>query len=218
MSAVNTPDEPSEMIDEGAVIDPEHASLRNTEPSSGAGLDNPGKGVVEDQPAEGSPVAEVPKVPRRLAFTSVPALLTALVLSVVLFISVLYGWYAIGPEIRSQISGSQAITLAIIALAMLAIMMSLGYSRLYADERGVIIRNGPVRRKFAVEQVAGLRLRDGDPWAYLLVKDGEGGVKRRAVLAIQQLEGVRAKRKVTSVRRWLKANGASSKGITLNEG
>lgn len=166
--------------------------------------------------ADGSAAREV-KVPQRLAFTSIPTLLTSLVLSVVLFMFVLYGWYAIGPNIRGQISGSQAITLLMVALIMLGILMSVGYSRFSADERGVIIRNGPVRRRFSVDQVAGLRLRDGDPWAYLLVKDGKGGVRRRAVLAIQQLEGVRGKRKVTSVRRWLKINGASSKGITLNE-
>lgn len=155
--------------------------------------------------------------PRRLMFTSVPALLTGLLLSVVLFIFVLYGWYAIGAEIRSQISVSQAVTLLGIALVMLGILLSVGYSRFWADERGISIRNGPVLRRFRVDEVAGLRLREGDPWAYLLVKDGKGGVKRRAVLAIQQLEGVRGKRKVSQVRRWLKDNGASSKGVTLNE-
>ena len=155
--------------------------------------------------------------PARLAFTSVPALLTSLLLSVILFIFVLYGWYAIGPDVRGQISGAQAATLLAIALIMVGIMMSVGYSRLYADERGVTIRNGPVQRRFPIDQVAGLRLRDGDPWAYLLVKDGKGGVKRRAVLAIQQLEGDKGKRKVKQVRRWLKTNGASSVGITLQE-
>lgn len=199
MSTVNTPGEdPREVEDQSAatsemVTEPDGAVSSATE-SSGA-----------------------PTVAPRLAFTSVPALLTSLVLSVTLFISVLYGWYAIGPEIRAQISGIQAITLLVVALGMLAILMSIGYSRLYADERGVVIRNGPVRRKFSVDQVAGIRLRDGDPWAYLLVKNDEGGVRRRAVLAIQQLEGARGKRKITQVRRWLKANGATSQGITLTE-
>ena len=198
MSTVNTPDEDPVELDDESTMDPETA----VDPAP-----------VDPDTAE----APSPKVPRRLAFTSIPALATSLVLSVVLFMAVLYGWYAIGPEIRGQISGSQAATLLIVALGMLAIMMSVGYSRLYADERGVTIRNGPVRRKFTIDQVAGVRLRDGDPWAYLLVKDGKGGVRRRAVLAIQQLEGVRGKRKVSQVRRWLKANGATSKGITLKE-
>lgn len=202
MPTVNPPDEePRDREDEATMI-PD----ASTDPNTGVG----------EEGTEPAAMREV-KVPARLAFTSVPALLTSLVLSAVLFIAVLYGWYALGPEIRDQISTSQTITLLVVALGMVAIFMSVGYSRLYADERGVIIRNGPVLRKFTIDQVAGLRLRDGDPWAYLLVKDGDGGVKRRAVLAIQQLEGVRAKRKVSQVRRWLKANGATSKGITLNE-
>ena len=201
MSALNTPGEDPRNTQHEATSAPEaSAGPNNTSP--------------EGTDPEATPSV---KVPARLAFTSVPALLTSLVLSAVLFIAVLYGWYAIGPDIREQVSVSQAITLLVVALGMVAIFMSVGYSRLYADERGVIIRNGPVLRKFTIEQVAGLRLRDGDPWAYLLVKDGAGGVRRRAVLAIQQLEGVRAKRKVTQVRRWLKANGATSKGITLDE-
>lgn len=169
----------------------------------------------DTSPSTGVPPA--PTSPRRLVFTSVPALLTGVLLSVVLFIFVLYGWYAIGADIRSQISVFQALTLLAVALIMLGILLSVGYSRFWADERGVIIRNGPVLRKFGIDEVAGLRLRDGDPWAYLLIKDGKGGVKRRAVLAIQQLEGVRGKRKVSQVRRWLKDNGASSKGVTLKE-
>lgn len=169
----------------------------------------------EDPTSPDTP-AEKPS-PRRLMFTSVPALLTGLLLSVVLFIFVLYGWYAVGADIRSQISVFQAVTLLAVALVMLGIMLSVGYSRFWADERGISIRNGPVLRRFPIDEVAGLRLRDGDPWAYLLVKDGKGGVKRKAVLAIQQLEGVRGKRKVSQVRRWLKDNGASSKGVTLNE-
>ncbi len=179
----------------------------------------------EEDPREmgsGQEDAEVPQlaetgVPKRLAFTSVPALLTSLLLSVTLFISVLYGWYAIGPDIRAQITGPQTVTLLAVALIMVGVMMSVGYSRFWADERGVVIRNGPILRKIPIDQVAGLRLRDGDPWAYLLVKNGKGGVRKRAVLAIQQLEGVKGKRKVSQVRRWLKANGASSKGITLSE-
>lgn len=199
MSTVNQPDEAPRELDDQSTVNAETAA-------------DPGAAAV----AEGEGISS-PKVPQRLAFTSVPALLTSLVLSVTLFIAVLYGWYAIGPGIRGQISGFQAITLLVVAVGMLGIMMSVGYSRLYADERGVVIRNGPVRRKFSIDQVAGLRLRDGDPWAYLLVKDGKGGVRRRAVLAIQQLEGVRGKRKVTTVRRWLKANGATSRGVSLTE-
>ena len=154
--------------------------------------------------------------PERLVFSSVPALLTSVVLSVVLLSFALYGWYAIGAEIRDQVNWFQGGTLLFFLFLMIAIMLSIGYSRLWADEKGLTIRNGPVLRKFSVEQVAGLRLRSGDAWAYLLIKDGSG-VKRRAVLAIQQLEGVGAKRKLRDLRQWLKFHGATSKGIELTE-
>lgn len=152
----------------------------------------------------------------RLAFTSPPALLTSLFLSGILLMFALYGWYAIGPEIRSQVSWAQGGTLLFFVIAMIGIMLSIGYSRLWADEKGITVRNGPVLRTFTVDQIAGLRLRSGDAWAYLLIKN-DGGVKRRAVLSIQQLEGAAGKRKLRELRDWLKNNGATSKDITLSE-
>lgn len=163
-----------------------------------------------------TPQPEPQQDPERLTFTSVPALLTSVVLSGILLIFALYGWYAIGYDIRSQISWIQGATLLFFVLAMIALMLSIGYSRLWADEKGVTVRNGPVLRKFSVDQIAGLRLRSGDAWAYLLIKDGSG-VKRRAVLSIQQLEGTQGKRKLRDLKAWLKANGATSAGISLNE-
>ena len=162
------------------------------------------------------PQPEPREAPDRLTFTSVPALLTAVVLSGTLLIFALYGWYAIGTDIRSQISWIQGATLLFFVIGMIALMLSIGYSRLWADEKGVTVRNGPVLRTFPVEQIAGLRLRSGDAWAYLLIKDGNG-VKRRAVLSIQQLEGAQGKRKLRDLRAWLKTNGATSKGISQDE-
>lgn len=165
-------------------------------------------------PPENQP--ETQQGPDRLTFTSVPALMTAVVLSATLLIFALYGWYAIGTDIRSQMSWAQGATLLFFVIAMIALMLSIGYSRLWADEKGVTIRNGPVLRKIPVSEIAGLRLRNGDPWAYLLVKDGTG-VKRRAVLAIQQLEGARGKKKMRQLRNWLKTNGATSAGIIQSD-
>lgn len=163
-----------------------------------------------------TPLPESEQVPERMTFTSPPALMTAVVLSVVTLMFSLYGWYAIGVDIRSRVSWFQGATLLFIIIAMIAIMLSIGYSRLWADEKGVTVRNGPVLRKFSVDQIAGLRLRSGDAWAYLLIKDGNT-VRRRAVLSIQHLEGARAKKKLRDLRAWLKANGATSKDVTLPE-
>lgn len=151
-------------------------------------------------------------VPERLAYTSPPALMTAVVLSIVLMSSAMFGWWALGREIREQISWAQAATLLFFLFVMIAIMLSIGYSRLWADERGVTVRNGPVLRRYPIDQIAGVRLRPGDAWSSLLLKGGPE-LKRRPVLAIQFLEGEPGRRKVIELRRWLVAHGANSEGI-----
>lgn len=162
-----------------------------------------------------SEAADAESVPKTISYRSVPALVTAVLLSMVLLSGALYAWYAVGKSVRDQISWVQAATLLFFVFAMIGIMLAIGYSHIWAREGEVVIRNGPVMRRFRVEDVVGLRLRKGDPWAYLLVKDpgSEAGYRRRATLAIQSLEGGTATTKVHSLRRWLKANGASSEGI-----
>lgn len=157
-----------------------------------------------------------PSVRKRISFTSVPVLMTSIVLSATLLLGALFWWGALGKEIRDQVSWSQGAVWLFLVFLMLAILLSLGYSRVWADEAGVTVRNGPVVRKFAIGDVAGLRLRKGDPWAYLLVKN-DGGVRKVAVLAIQAAEGNGARRKINELRAWLKANGATSKGIVVTD-
>lgn len=159
---------------------------------------------------------DTPAVPERLHYISSTVLATAAVLSIVLFAFALYGWSAIGKDIRDQITWPQAATLLFFIFVMVGMMLSLGYSRLWAENGKVVVRNGPVVRRYTVDQIAGLRLRQGDPWAYLLVKH-EGATRRRAVLAIQALEGDKAQRKVRELRRWLVAQGASSEDVTITD-
>ncbi len=157
-----------------------------------------------------------PAVPERLHYVSSTVLATAVVLSIVLFSFALYGWSAIGKDIRSQITWPQAATLLFFVFVMVGMMLSIGYSRLWAEGDRLVVRNGPVVRRYTVDQIAGLRLRQGDPWAYLLVKH-EGATRRRAVLAIQSLEGDKAQRKVRELRRWLVAHGATSEDVTITD-
>ncbi|QXT63869.1 hypothetical protein [Tessaracoccus palaemonis] len=154
---------------------------------------------------------EAAPVPERLSYTSPPALMTAVVLSIVLLSVSMFGWWAIGEEIRDKITWPQAGTLLFFVFLMIGIMLSIGYSRLWADERGVIVRNGPFIRRFTIAQIAGVRLRPGDAWTSLLLKTGDGEEpKRQPVLAIQFLEGEAGRRKVVDLRRWLVARGAGA--------
>ncbi len=154
------------------------------------------------------------EVPERLAYTSRPALMTAVVLSLVLLSFAMFGWYAIGKEIRDQITWLQAATLLFFMFFMIGVMLSVGYSRLWANEDGVTVRNGPILRRYPIDQIAGVRLRKGEAWSALLIK-GESELKRKPVLAIQSLEGEGAQRKVIELRRWLVQHGATSRDVVI---
>lgn len=158
--------------------------------------------------------AEAPdEAPATLTYSSPPTMITGVVLALVTLSSAMFGWWALGPGIRSQITWFQAATLLFIVLLMIGIMLSLGYSRLWAAEGVVTVRNGPILRRYKVEDIAGVRMRPGDAWSSLLMKQ-DGALKRRPMLAIQFLEGESGKRKIAELRRWLKANGATSVGFT----
>lgn len=163
-------------------------------------------------PTSGTPGQD--PVPERLAYTSPPALMTSVVLSMVLLAFSMFGWWALGPEIREQITWPQAATLLFFVFVMIAIMLSIGYSRMWAADGVVTVRNGPFLRRYPVESIAGVRLRPGDAWSSLLVKD-DGELRRKPMLAIQFLEGENGKRKIVDLRKWLKQQGATSQGYTL---
>ncbi len=168
--------------------------------------------TVSDTP---KPPSEPGGEPERLSYVSIPVLATSLALSMLLLAGALYFWYVLGPDVRARVTMPQAATLLVFVIVMVAIMLGVGYSRLWAGDGEVVVRNGPFIKHYPVERIAGLRLRKGDAWAYLLVKDpdSETGLRRRAVLAIQSIEGEGAGRKVRELRRWLKANGATSADV-----
>ena len=149
-------------------------------------------------------------VPERLSYTSLPALMMAVVLSIVLLSLAMFGWYAIGPDLRAQMTWPQALTLLFFITVMIAVMLSVGYSRLWAANGELVVRNGPILKRYPVETIAGFRLRPGDAWSSVLVKGDGGELVRKPVLAIQFSEGERGQAKVRELRRWLVANGATS--------
>ncbi|MDO4783531.1 MAG: PH domain-containing protein [Propionibacteriaceae bacterium] len=139
-----------------------------------------------------------------LDYVSRPVMWTALAGSVVLMVAAMYGWFSLGQEIRVSISGLQLGTLVFFVLVMVAIMLSVGYSRMWANADGVTVRNMFRVRTFAPDDIVGVRFREGDPWAYLLLRDeGADEPKRHAILAIQSLERAEATTKVLRLRQWL---------------
>lgn len=141
---------------------------------------------------------------KSLDYLSRPMMWTALVGSIVLMVSAMYGWFAIGREIRERITALQAGTLVFFVLVMVAMMLSIGYSRLWANPDGITVRNMFRVKTFPVSDVMGVRLRPGDPWAFLLVRDpASSEPKRHAILAIQSMEREQATTKVLRLRQWL---------------
>lgn len=141
---------------------------------------------------------------KTLDYMSRPAMWTALVGSIVLMIASMYGWFAVGAEIRSRVTGLQLGTLIFFVLMIVAIMLSIGYSRLWANPDGVTVRNMFRVRAFPLTEILGVRFRDGDPWAYLLLRDPNSDEpKRYPILAIQSLERGGATTKVLRLRQWL---------------
>lgn len=170
------------------------------------------QGAPEERPEGAEAVPG--EVPERLAYTSPPALMTSVVLSLVLLSFAMFGWWALGKAIREQITWLQAGTLLFFLFFMIGVMLSIGYSRLWANAEGITVRNGPILRTYPIDQIAGVRLRKGDAWSSLLLK-GEGELKRKPVLAIQSLEGEAAQRKLIELRRWLVEHGATSRDVVI---
>lgn len=140
-----------------------------------------------------------------------PALITGLGLSTVLVVGAGWFWIALGHDIRVQVTLPQLATLIFFVFIMCAMMTSIGLSKVWANEDGVTTRNMLRARTFKPEDIVGVRLRQGDPWAFLLVRNPAGDEpKRHAILAIQSLEGARAQRKAEQLREWLRAELASA--------
>ena len=81
--------------------------------------------------------------PKSLSYVSVPALLTAIILSMVLLSGALYFWWVLGPNVRAQVSLLQLATLVLFLIVMLLMVLGVGYSHVWAGDGQVVVRNGP---------------------------------------------------------------------------
>lgn len=124
-----------------------------------------------------------------LVFRPRRSLLTASVLSVVLVAATIVGWVALPPEIQTQFTGPQLLTLGFFVLVMVGFMMSVGLSYVRADGAGLEFRNGLRTHRLLWAQVRGFRFTENDPWAYVLL---DGDPEQRPLLGIQRTDRDRA--------------------------
>lgn len=118
------------------------------------------------------------------------ASLTAIGLSVVLIVAAWLGWQLLPANIRELFTGAQLATLVLFVLVMLAVMLGIGLSNVRVEDSGLAVRNGLSRRRIGWEEIAGFRMRPGDPWAYVELNDDPGS---RPLIAVQRVDGARAR-------------------------
>lgn len=134
------------------------------------------------------------------------ASITAIVLSVVLVVAALLGWWALPDSVRIQFSIEQVLTLIGFVIVIMGLMLGLGLSRARADESGLVIRNGVRVHRYRWDEIRGVRFRPGDPWAYVLLdttperreRSGEP-YRRQQIIAVQSPDGARARQAVDDI-------------------
>ena len=110
-------------------------------------------------------------------------------------------WIAIGPEMRSEFTPLQRVTLVLFGVLLFVTYYGLERCRLVATAQGLTVVNGYRTRRFEWSQVIGLSLRRGAPWATLDLSNGT----TTSVMGIQGSDGDRARRAVREVRRCIAA-------------
>lgn len=110
-------------------------------------------------------------------------------------------WFAFGEETRDKFTLLQRLTLVGFGLAAAFAGYAMGRSRVDARDDGLLVVNGFRNHHYAWDQVAGVTLRMGAPWALIELADGETAV----AMGIQGSDGDRAVRQVKRLRVILRA-------------
>ncbi len=105
-------------------------------------------------------------------------------------------WFSFDDPTRASFTPFQRGTVVALTLLAMATIYSLVRSRVRADDDGLTVVNGYRRHRLAWEQVVGIHLAPGSPWAVLDLSDGE----TVSVLAIQGSDGARSRRAVRELR------------------
>ncbi|MGN6131283.1 MAG: PH domain-containing protein [Nocardioidaceae bacterium] len=106
-------------------------------------------------------------------------------------------WVLLPDQTQASFNGLEKATLVVIGLMFAAAGYALARSRLVARADGLVVVNGYRKRRFDWNQVLGVSLRAGSPWAVLDLSDGTS----TAAMGIQGSDGPRASRQVRELRR-----------------
>lgn len=144
--------------------------------------------------SQGSAVEREVFGPRRL-------LIWAIVLSTLIAVGSAVGWAGIPAEFRAKFNIPQILTLLLIAVGGIAVMMSMGLSRIIADRDGLTVRNAIVlTKRVPWSEVRDVRWGPGASWATVILDDDPTHPTRIPVLALQTADGRRTEEAVRRLR------------------
>jgi hypothetical protein len=136
-------------------------------------------------------------LPRR--YRPFGARIAAAVAAVVLVGFTAFIWLALPRSARATFGLAERLTVVVIYAAVLAVLNGMFRTSAHADDEGLTVTNGYVRRRFAWPQIVRISLGVGRPWALLDLADGS----TVSVMAIQGSDGARADRATRDLKRVL---------------
>lgn len=131
-------------------------------------------------------------------------------LSVSLVAASALGWVMTPSQIQLMFTPIQLATLLLFIAVMVTFMMAVGLSYTRADAEGLTFRNGLRSHVVPWGRITAIRYRDGDPWAYILLRDGDPD--RLPLMGIQRTDHAAAEAHVAELRRRL----AAAYGVELS--
>ncbi len=141
-------------------------------------------------PADSEPVL-LPRTWRPLGLT-----LAVLFFGLMFLIVASVAWFAMDAETQARFTTFQKWTIVALLLGGGWGTWVLGRCRVTAAEEGVTVVNGLRRSTYAWDQIAGVSLEPGMPWARLSLVGGEV----RQLIGLQAADGLRAERAVKVLR------------------
>lgn len=143
----------------------------------------------------GSEQAGLPALPK--TYRPLGPRIVAVVLVAGLLVVCVMAWLAFPQNTRDAFTLFQRITMAAIALMVLACVHALTRSRVQARADRLVVVNGYRRRDLAWAQVVAVRMPPGAPWVRLDLADGS----EISAMGIQGSDGARARAAVRELRR-----------------
>jgi hypothetical protein len=112
------------------------------------------------------------------------------VAGVVLVAATAFIWLSLPGRVRATFGLAERVTLVVIFAAVLVALNAVFRTSALADEGGLTVTNGYVRRRFTWPEVVRISLSANRPWALIDLADGS----TLSVMAIQGSDGERAAR------------------------